>query len=354
VRTSLDKGSDEVADHVVEESGGGDSVDEKALVRVPERVSDGADRGRERFFCCTRGLVGVAGCEAGEVVGADHVGGGGVEGGEVQRPGAGPDIRRESGRADEFVPRFEVPGSKFGEGSAQGEDAVFVCFAQGAVAGVEICGNEFGGEDADAWGQAAIEGPVKIRGRDGCGERKGGYLAEGVHASIGATGTLGQDALTSDVVEGVGEKALDGGQAGLHLPAVVGRAVVSERDFPVRHALLCTVTRVGSRPFFIVCPPLTGASGAAWYTCAFRQRRRTSGSGDWNIGDWNPIGTKLRSGSYGKEARVVRQSVRPGIGMARNPSPLRFKNRSDAGTRLNRNRSIDARPCAARGTASSV
>ena len=39
----FDEGADEVADHVVEEAGAGDAVDEEAVVLVPGGVVDGAD-----------------------------------------------------------------------------------------------------------------------------------------------------------------------------------------------------------------------------------------------------------------------------------------------------------------------
>ena len=77
---------------------------------------------------------------------------------------------------------------------------------------------------------------------DGGFERDGSDLAEGVNAGVGAAGALGEDGLAGDVEEGVGERSLDGREAGLNLPAVVGRAVVGEGELPVRHGTICTVT----------------------------------------------------------------------------------------------------------------
>ena len=76
---------------------------------------------------------------------------------------------------------------------------------------------------------------MKIGGGDGDGERKGGNLREGVNAGVGAAGTLGENGFAGDAMDGLGECALDGGEVGLHLPAVVGGSVVGEDELPVRH-----------------------------------------------------------------------------------------------------------------------
>ncbi len=99
-----------------------------------------------------------------------------------------------------------------------------------------------GGEDADGWRESAVEGAEEVGGRDGGGEREGGDLGEGVDAGVGAAGALGEDGFAGDVVEGLGEGALDGGEAGLDLPAVEGRAVVGEDEFPVLHGFLQSIT----------------------------------------------------------------------------------------------------------------
>jgi hypothetical protein len=44
-------------------------------------------------------------------------------------------------------------------------------------------------------------------------------------------------------MEGVAEGALDGGQAGLYLPAVVGGSVVGEGELPVGHDALDGIMR---------------------------------------------------------------------------------------------------------------
>jgi hypothetical protein len=69
-----------------------------------------------------------------------------------------------------------------------------------------------------------------------------------VDAGIGAAGALREDGFAGDVADGAGEGALDGGEVGLDLPAVVGGAVVGEDDLPVRHEdALDGITRLGLR-----------------------------------------------------------------------------------------------------------
>ena len=50
VRASLDEGPDQVADHVVEESGSGNAVDKERVLGMPVGVSDGPNWGWGRFF----------------------------------------------------------------------------------------------------------------------------------------------------------------------------------------------------------------------------------------------------------------------------------------------------------------
>jgi hypothetical protein len=76
---------------------------------------------------------------------------------------------------------------------------------------------------------------MEVGGGDGSSEREGGHLGEGVDAGVGAAGALGEDVLSGDVADRVGERALDGRQLGLNLPAVVGASIVAESYLPVRH-----------------------------------------------------------------------------------------------------------------------
>jgi hypothetical protein len=84
---------------------------------------------------------------------------------------------------------------------------------------------------------------MEIGGWDGSGEGERGDLSQRMHAGIGAAGALGKDALAHGAMDGIDQQTLDGGEAGLDLPAVKRCAVVRERELPVSHLLFCTVSR---------------------------------------------------------------------------------------------------------------
>jgi hypothetical protein len=71
------------------------------------------------------------------------------------------------------------------------------------VAGVEVFGDGFDREDANAWGEGAVEGAMEVGGGDRHSEGEGGDLGEGVDAGVGAAGALGEDGLSGDVVDRV-------------------------------------------------------------------------------------------------------------------------------------------------------
>jgi len=108
------------------------------------------------------------------------------------------------------------------------EDAVFVGFGEGGVAGVEGFGDGFGGEDADAGWERAVEGAEEVFGGD-CGfQLEGCDLGEGMDAGVGAARTLREDGFAGQVAKRGRKGALNGREVGLDLPAVEGRAVVAE------------------------------------------------------------------------------------------------------------------------------
>jgi hypothetical protein len=80
-----------------------------------------------------------------------------------------------------------------------------------------------------------VESTIKIRRGDGDGEGEGGHLTEGVDAGVGAAGALREDSFAGHALDCLRQSALDGGEAGLDLPTVVGGSVVGEDEFPVRH-----------------------------------------------------------------------------------------------------------------------
>ena len=155
-------------------------------------------------------------------MGAKDVRCGLLEDGEIERRAAGPDVGGEHGGTDVCV-------------VVAGEDAVLVGFSQRAVAGVEVFGDGFDGEDADACGECAIQCVMEVCRGDGDGEREGGDLGESVDAGVGAARALGEDGFAGDALDGLREGALNGGEIGLDLPTVVRGSVVGQDEFPVRH-----------------------------------------------------------------------------------------------------------------------
>jgi hypothetical protein len=65
-----------------------------------------------------------------------------------------------------------------------------------------------------------------------------------VDSGVGAARALGEDGFSGDAMDGLCECALNGGERGLDLPAVVGCSVVGQDGLPVRHGLLWTVSRL--------------------------------------------------------------------------------------------------------------
>jgi hypothetical protein len=110
------------------------------------------------------------------------------------------------------------------------------------VAGVEVEWVRFGGENADARWEKVVEGAKEICRGDAGGEGERGDLAKSMDTCVGATGALGQDALAGDAVKSIAQSALDGGQAGLDLPAMIGGSVVGEGELPVGHDALDGIT----------------------------------------------------------------------------------------------------------------
>ncbi len=61
-------------------------------------------------------------------------------------------------------------------------------------------------------GRARLRARWRVGGGNGGVESEGGDLGEGVDAGVGAAGALGEDGFSGDVVDGLGEGALDGGE----------------------------------------------------------------------------------------------------------------------------------------------
>jgi len=171
----LGEGAYKVANHVVEEAGSCHSIDEDLFLPEPTRAVDGAKGscmlwlvGRQFGGAC--GEIGVRCSERSEVVGAYDVSGCLLKLLEIKSEGAGPDVRGEHRRAD----------------AACRVDAILVGFTDGAVTGVEAGWCVVDGEDANAGRKSAIEGSVKVGGRNGSFEGERGYLCEGVNSGVSA------------------------------------------------------------------------------------------------------------------------------------------------------------------------
>ena len=175
------------------------------------------------------GEIGIGGGEAAEIVFAEKGCGDGIQASEINRPGVRIDIAREKRRTDLV------------DSGLDGENAVLVGFGDGGVAGVKCVGHDLRFEDADGSGQGAIEGANEIGGRDARLKGEAGDLGKRVHAGVGAAGALGQRRLADDAPESRLQFALDGGFAGLDLPAVEVGAVVGESQFPRLHFVATSV-----------------------------------------------------------------------------------------------------------------
>ena len=166
------------------------------------------------------GEVGIGGGEAAEVVLTDEGSSGGIECGEIERPGIGEDVAREEGRAN------------LKTGGLYGKNAVLVGFGDGGVASVEGVRDNSGIEDSDRSWKSAIEGAEEVCWRDTRLQRETGGLGERMHAGVGAAGALGQGRFADNATESGLQFTLDCEKAGLDLPAGEIGAVVGEGEFP--------------------------------------------------------------------------------------------------------------------------
>ncbi len=93
-------------------------------------------------------------------------------------------------------------------------------------------------EHADGRRENVVQSQCPVFGRDRRGGLEGRYLGQRMHTGIGAAGALGQYIFAGQPSNSRGECALDGGAAGLHLPAGEVGAVVGEDQFEIAHGWL--------------------------------------------------------------------------------------------------------------------
>ena len=96
--SSVEEGSYQIADHVVEKAVALDAVDQQVVFFSPFGRKDGADVvGRDIGFGLARGEVGIGGGEGCEVVFSEDEGGGAAHFFHIQRPGKRVDVARGPG-----------------------------------------------------------------------------------------------------------------------------------------------------------------------------------------------------------------------------------------------------------------
>ena len=133
---------------------------------------------------------------------------------------------RGHGRPVERLP--DVPGER--PKQRRGHRAVFdeiaVALGPGPPSSVEAKRSLLDGQDTDLLGEQSIEtSPNRQRVQD-AGRRQAGDLARGVNTRVGTACADDFDRLAENPPERLGKGPLDGGPAGLNLPAMEGRAVV--------------------------------------------------------------------------------------------------------------------------------
>lgn len=139
---------------------------------------------------------------------------------------------------DGLIQRIWVVGdvtSEKGRNHMAAPDAVVIALASGRVAGVEAVGHFIDGEDSNGGGEAVVEHGAKVGDWDRAGGLEGCDLSESVDSGVGAARALRQELFSGEALDDSGERALDGGLAGLDLPAVEGGAIIGESEFESTH-----------------------------------------------------------------------------------------------------------------------
>src|SRR5271157_6394548 len=114
-------------------------------------------------------------------------------------------------------------------------NAILVSFRLGLESRMEIGIDLLGREHADGGRQQAVDGAAQVVRGDGVLETERRHLIERVHAGVGAArpGHVHRGAF--DCGENFFERALNGREPGLHLPAVKRRAVVGQMEADAAH-----------------------------------------------------------------------------------------------------------------------
>lgn len=201
-RSDFHEAPDDIPHHVVE----------KAVCREEQsyELTTATKSGREGLTDGTPGPSGSR-AERGEVVGAPEKAERDGHGGPVERlpdlPGVSPEQR--GGHRAVF-------------------DEVPIALRPCPAAGVKARRGFLDHEDTDLSGEQSIEPRPNLQRSEGAGGGQAGDLPKGVNTGVGSAGSGHLDRFPEDLFEGFCENPLDGGPAGLDLPAVEGRAVVPD------------------------------------------------------------------------------------------------------------------------------
>ena len=149
---------------------------------------------------------------------AGEEGGSSDHGRFVERVGVVVDIAPEKRGADFFSP-----------------DPVLIGLGYGLEARMEVWGALFDPCDSNVVREEAVQCLAQVAGGNRVSEVESGTNGESVDARVSAAAAVDLDSFAFDLREGGLDGALDGGQAGLDLPAVIGGAVVRNEDAQTPH-----------------------------------------------------------------------------------------------------------------------
>src|ERR1700690_514011 len=111
---------------------------------------------------------------------------------------------------------------------------------------MKIRANLFRGHHANRRREQRIQCSLKLDRAEAGLRPEMRHLTKCVDAGIRPARAMNRDSLLRDFPHGVVQSALNGRHAGLRLPAVKIRSVVSDRDFEVSHALTWIIARGGA------------------------------------------------------------------------------------------------------------
>ena len=209
---NLKEKASHVANHVLEKAAATDTKNERRVIAPETAVENPADFGAASLAA----VVGAG--KGGEIVFAEKAGGSIGHSRLIEGVWMVVQITAQEGRANLFAP-----------------DAIFVsfcdCIKTGVEAGVALA--HFG--DANVLGQQVVESYAEVGLWNRAIERKGGTDGKRVDACVCAATAHNVNGLAFELPQRFLDLTLDGGEAGLDLPAMVGSAVVADEDAQRAH-----------------------------------------------------------------------------------------------------------------------